>query len=45
MEIAAILSFGLLLFSSVCFIYAWYQLHQLQKRISSLINSLREKGV
>ena len=32
MEIAALITFMLLIFSSVCFVYAWYQLRRELRR-------------
>ena len=52
MEIIALIIFVLLLFSSVCFVYAWYQLRQAQEHIREAIKvcedavkSLRNGGV
>jgi hypothetical protein len=52
MEVVAYITFGLLLFSSVCFVYAWYQLRRAQEHIREAIRvcedavkSLRSGGV
>ena len=37
MEIVAVVTFFLLLFSSVCFVYAWYQLRRAQEHIREAI--------
>ena len=37
MEILALLTFVLLIFSSVCFIYIWYQLRRAQEHIRDAI--------
>jgi uncharacterized protein (DUF486 family) len=37
MEIVAVLTFILLIFSSVCFVYAWYQLRRAQEHIREAI--------
>ena len=37
MEIAALITFMLLIFSSVCFVYAWYQLRRAQEHIRDAI--------
>ena len=52
MEFVALMAFVLLRFSSVCFVYAWYQLRQAQEHIREAIKvcedavkSLRNGGV
>lgn len=37
MEIVALITFVLLILSSVCFIYAWYQLRRAQEHIREAI--------
>lgn len=37
MEVIALITFGLLIFSSVCFVYAWYQLRRAQQHIRDAI--------
>jgi len=37
MEIVALITFVLLLFTSVCFVYAWYQLRRAQQHVRDAI--------
>ncbi len=52
MEILALITFVLLLLTSVCFVYAWYQLRRAQEHVREAIKicedavkSLRSGGV